>query len=269
MKENYYNRVEEAFKSVRALTSHTPKVGIVLGSGLNNIIDSFNLDTKIPYGKIAGFLEAKVAGHRGEMAIGKDVAVLAGRFHYYEHQDMDTSILPIFLLKRLGVQTVILTNAAGGINRSYKVADVVLISDHINHLPNPLIGLNDERFGTRFPDMSQVYKRHLIKKALAIDPTLGQGVYLAVTGPSFETPAEIRAFEKIGADLVGMSTVPEAICANYLGMDVLGVSTVTDMCIKEFQEGLAISHEEVLEAGKQAQGKVAKLLLKMTAELTK
>ncbi len=265
MNPDYQKTIEQALVSIRKSTQASPKVGLVLGSGLSNIVDQFQ-GVEIPYHEIDGYPVATVAGHKGVLKIGTETAVMAGRFHYYEGHSMDSVVLPIFLLKALGVQTVLLTNAAGGISHELNPGDLMLITDHINFLgTNPLMGPNNDSFGPRFPDMSEVYHRGLQNLALGLDPLLGRGTYLAVTGPSYETPAEIRAYRTLGADAVGMSTVPEALCARYLGMNVAGISVITNKAA-----GLghaSLDHGEVVETGKTAEARLAKLLLGMTREI--
>ena len=265
MQADFFKRVQKAAESVRGTTDAKPKLGLVLGSGLSGLVDQFP-GKAIPFGEIEGYPVATVAGHKGLLKIGDQTAVMAGRFHYYEGHSIDSVVLPIFLLKALGVSTVILTNAAGGIHHAMNPGDIVLLSDHINFLgTNPLMGPNNPDLGPRFPDMSSVYDSQLRELARRLDPLLHEGVYLAVTGPSYETPAEIRAYRALGADLVGMSTVPEAICARYLGMRVLGISVVTNKAA-----GLghaALDHKEVVETGKAAEARLSKLITGLTREI--
>lgn len=258
MNEAFSQRVTQALNSVRTRSKASPSIGLVLGSGLSSIVEQFS-GTPIPFSQIDGYPQPTVAGHKGELKLGDSTAVMAGRFHYYEGHTMDSVVLPMFLLKALGVKTVILTNAAGGIRHDLNPGDLMLIGDHINFLgTNPLMGPNNPDFGPRFPDMSQVYDRDLAKIAKELDPHLSEGTYIAVTGPSYETPAEIRAYRNLGADAVGMSTVPEAIIARYLGMKVVGISVITN---KAAGLGHAtLDHSEVVETGKTAEARLAKLL---------
>jgi purine-nucleoside phosphorylase len=244
-----------------------PRIGIVLGSGLGAFADTLDNATIIPYADIPGWPRSTAVGHAGKfvagLAAGVPVAVLAGRAHIYEGYTAQDAAYGIRTLDLMGVNTVILTNAAGGVNRDYKPGDLVLISDHINLLAqNPLTGPNDDSAGPRFPDMSEAYSQHLREvargagKALGID--LREGVYAAVPGPSYETPAEIRYLRAIGADLVGMSTVPETIAANHAGLKVLGISCVTNHAAGVVEGKL--DHKEVLEVGERMKGTLMELL---------
>lgn len=215
-----------------------PKLAIILGSGLGNLVDHLEKPIVIPYREIPHFPHSTVVGHAGNLVAGflrgRPVLVMQGRFHFYEGFSMTEVTFPLYVLRQLGIEQLIITNAAGGINREFLPGDLMLITDHINLLgTNPLIGPNDERFGPRFPDLSQAYAPRLRQIAKTAARELGlaiwEGVYLATTGPSFETAAEIRAFSVLGADAVGMSTVPEVIAANYLGMEVLGISCITNL----------------------------------------
>lgn len=236
-----------------------PEVGIVLGSGLGGLVDVIEEKTVIPYGEIPHFPQSTVAGHAGNLIVGRvgkvTVAAMQGRFHYYEGFTMQEVTYPMYVLQQLGVKTMIVTNASGGINRTFMPGDLVLLTDHINLTgTNPLIGANDERFGPRFPDMSAPYSLRLRKVAEAAAAQLRypcrEGVYMYFTGPNFETAAEIRACAALGADAVGMSTVPEVVVANYLGMEVLGISCITNMATGIRME--KHSHEEVLETAEAA-----------------
>lgn len=252
--------IEDKIKDFR------PEIGIVLGSGLGDLADEYN-EISIPYSDIPGFPVSTVQGHKGQLVFatinGKKVMMMQGRFHYYEGHSMDVVTYPIKVMKKLGIKTVILTNAAGGVNVYFKPSDLMLIIDHINFMgTNPLIGPNDETLGTRFPDMSEVYTKALREKAKVSAKKLGidlqEGVYMALTGPTYETPAEVKMVRLLGADAVGMSTVPEAIVANYCGMRVMGIS-----CITNFAAGIKdvkLSHEEVMEAGAKVREDFARLI---------
>lgn len=244
-----------------------PEIGIVLGSGLGDLADEYN-EISIPYSEIPGFPVSTVQGHKGQLVFAtinnKKVLMMQGRFHYYEGHEMDTVTYPIKVMKKLGIHTVILTNAAGGVNVYFKPSDLMLITDHINFMgTNPLIGPNDDTLGTRFPDMSEVYtkdlreKAHVSAKKLGID--LQEGVYAALTGPTYETPAEVKMIRLLGADAVGMSTVPEAIVASYCKMKVLGLSCICNSAAGISTVGL--SHEEVLDAANAAKSKFKALVL--------
>lgn len=251
-----------------------PEIAVVLGSGLGEIADEY-CDIVIPYANIPDFLKSTIKGHKGRLVfaniLGKNVVMMQGRFHFYEGYSIKDVTYPIKVFKTLGVKTVILTNAAGAINEKFKPADLMVITDHINMMgTNPLIGKNDEALGERFPDMSEIYKKDLIKTAEICaekqNIKLQKGVYLAGTGPSYETPAEIRMMRTMGADAVGMSTVPEAIVANYCGMNVLGIS-----CISNSASGVGnckkLSHNEVIENANKAKLKFKALILSLIESL--
>lgn len=244
-----------------------PEIGIVLGSGLGDLADTY-CEFAIPYDKIPGFAKSTVKGHKGQLVFAqinkRNVVMMQGRNHFYEGHSMQDVTYPIKVMKKLGVKTVIITNAAGAINKSFRPGDLMVITDHINLMgTNPLIGPNDPDLGVRFPDMSEVYNKNLIKiidaagRLLKID--LKHGVYVATTGPSYETPAEIKMARFMGGDAAGMSTVPEAIVANYCGMKVIGIS-----CISNFATGISskkLSHEEVIETTEKVKAKFKELVL--------
>ena len=244
-----------------------PEIGIVLGSGLGDLADTY-CEFAIPYDKIPGFAKSTVEGHKGQLVFAqinkRNVVMMQGRNHFYEGHSMQDVTYPIKVMKKLGVKTVIITNAAGAINKSFRPGDLMVITDHINLMgTNPLIGPNDPDLGVRFPDMSEVYNKNLIKivdaagRLLKID--LKHGVYVATTGPSYETPAEIKMTRFMGGDAAGMSTVPEAIVANYCGMKVIGIS-----CISNFATGISskkLSHEEVIETTEKVKAKFKELVL--------
>ena len=244
-----------------------PEVGIVLGSGLGELADEYN-EISIPYAEIPGFETSTVAGHKSRLVFaeinGKKTVMMQGRFHYYEGHSIQKVVYPIKVMKELGVKTVILTNAAGGVNPSFNPSDLMVITDHINYMGiNPLVGPNDDSMGERFPDMSEVYSQRLIDLTERVADKLGidlqEGVYMAFSGPSYETPAEIKMARTVGADAVGMSTVPEAIVARWAGMEVVGIS-----CICNSAAGVgagALSHEEVIHAANVAKDKF-KILVK-------
>lgn len=255
---DYINEYTDNFK---------PEIGIVLGSGLGDLADAY-CDIAIPYGNIPHFAKSTVEGHKGQLVFadinGKKVVMMQGRNHFYEGHSMADVTYPIKVMKELGVKNLILTNAAGAVNKSFRPGDLMVITDHINFMgQNPLVGPNDEHFGVRFPDMSEVYNKNLVKivdaaaRLLKID--IKHGVYLASSGPSYETPAEIRMMRNWGADAVGMSTVPEAIVANYCGMNVVGIS-----CISNYATGVStkkLSHEEVIETTNNVKAKFKELVL--------
>jgi purine-nucleoside phosphorylase len=258
---------ERAAKFILARTKLRPRIGLVLGSGLGAFADEFAQATRTDYKKIPHFPRSTAVGHAGRMVIGKvdgiPVAAMQGRAHFYEGYSLKEVVFPMRVFGRMGIRAVILTNAAGGISREYKQGCLVILRDHINlQGSNPLIGPNDERFGPRFHDMTQAYWKPYREIALAEGRRLGidiyEGVYAALSGPSYETPAEIRCLEKIGADLVGMSTVPEVIVARHMSLRVLGISCVTNMAAGILDQ--PIRHDEVLETGERVKGQFVALL---------
>jgi purine-nucleoside phosphorylase len=262
-----YERVEEAAASVRARCGTLPQIAIVLGSGLGDFADTLLDAIATPYGDIPHWPASNVVGHAGRLVIGtvagKRVAALSGRVHFYEGHDLGTVVFAVRVMGRLGVKQVILTNAAGGINTGFGQGALMVIDDHINLLgSNPLVGANDDRFGPRFPDMSEIYSSRLRTIADAAARARGvavsHGVYVAVHGPSYETPAEIRAFRTLGADAVGMSTVPEAIAARHMGLEVLGISCITNMAAGVLPQPLV--HDEVMETARRVRGSFIALL---------
>ncbi len=251
----------------------TPQIGIILGSGLGELADE-HCDTAIPYVEIPGFIKSTVKGHKGRLVFsnisGKQVVMMQGRNHFYEGHSLKDITYPVKVMKQLGVKTLILTNAAGAVNESFTPGDLMLITDHINFMgQNPLIGENDNTLGERFPDMTEIYKTKLINlaedRAKELGIKLQKGVYLANSGPSYETPAEIRMARLIGADAVGMSTVPEAIVANYCGLNVLGISCISNAASST--GGIKLSHEEVIETTTKAKTGFKKLILKIIKNL--
>ncbi len=270
MSNNYlgYIMIEETLDYINEYTDNfEPEIGIVLGSGLGDLADKY-CDIAIPYSNIPHFAKSTVQGHKGQLVFadinGRKVVMMQGRNHFYEGHSMSDVTYPIKVMKKLGVKTLILTNAAGAVNKSFRPADLMVITDHINFMgTNPLIGRNDDNFGVRFPDMSEVYSKNLIKivdaagRLLKLD--LKHGVYMATTGPSYETPAEIKMARFMGADAIGMSTVPEAIVANYCGIEVIGIS-----CISNYATGVStkkLSHEEVIETTDKVKAKFKELVL--------
>lgn len=247
-------------------------IGIVLGSGLGNFTKGIQVEAEIGYSELPHFPVSTVKGHSGKLIFGKlndkSVVVMAGRFHYYEGYTMQQVIYPIRVMKMLGVKTLLISNAAGGVNSSFKVGDLMIIKDHIGLFTvNPLLGKNEEELGTRFPDMSEPYSKELIAKAVSIarkfDYDVKQGVYTGVTGPSFETRAEYKLIQAVGGDAVGMSTVQEVIAAVHAGMKVFAMSIITDMGIRE--EENIITHEDVLAAAAAAEPKMTAIFKEMVA----
>jgi len=264
----YFERVEEAASEVRRRAgTAVPDVAIVLGSGLGSFAGQLQDAVSIPYGELPHWPASKVIGHEGRLVIGalggKRVAALSGRAHFYEGHDLRTVTFATRVIGRLGVKALILTNAAGGVNVDLKPGMLMVMDDHINLLgSNPLVGPNEDAFGARFPDMSEVYSKRLRGLADSVARAqglrIGHGVYIAVHGPSYETPAEIRAFRTMGADAVGMSTVPEAIVARHMGVEVLGISCITNAAAGVLPEPL--NHAEVMEVAQQVKGAFAALL---------
>jgi purine-nucleoside phosphorylase len=244
-----------------------PEIGIILGSGLGELADEF-CEYSIPYDQIPNFSKSTVEGHKGQLVFaqikGKNVVMMQGRIHYYEGRSMSDITYPVKVMKKLGVEKIIITNAAGAINKSFRPGDLMVITDHINNMgSNPLIGPNDPELGVRFPDMSEVYDKKLIKivdaAARILQINIKHGVYIASSGPSYETPAEIKMASILGADAAGMSTVPEAIVANYCGMKVIGIS-----CITNYASGISskkLSHSEVIETANSVKTKFKDLVL--------
>jgi purine-nucleoside phosphorylase len=257
--KDFYARVRKAADSLPR--GNAPKTAVILGSGLSGVGEGLGLEA-IPFAKIQGFPQTGVQGHAGILYLGKDRAVMAGRFHHYEGRPMDDLVLPVFLLKELGVERLVLTNAAGAVNSGYRPGNLVLIKDHLNLMgTNPFIGPNPQDaagkyLGPRFFDMSRAWPaalRDIAQSAAkeALGAKLPEGIYAALSGPSYETPAEIRMLRTLGADLVGMSTVPEALAASYLGLECLGISCVTNMAAGILDAPL--NHAEVIETGKRVE----------------
>ena len=254
---------QAAIDAIKGLTKHKPTVAIVLGSGLGALADDVEGADRIPYEKIPGWKRSTAPGHAGQLVIGtlegKTVAVMKGRLHYYEGYDIAEVVFPIRVLKAMGIETLILTNACGGLNPSYKAGDLMVINDHINFMANnPLRGPNDDSLGPRFPDMVGTYTEDLRKIAHSVDGDLREGIYVAVTGPNYETPAELRMLRRWGADAVGMSTVPEAIVARQCGMNVAGLSCITNVAAG--LGGATLTHAEVLETAEKVKHMAARLL---------
>jgi purine-nucleoside phosphorylase len=262
-----HQRVEEAATAIRGRCGRLPDTAIVLGSGLGDFADTLLEAVATPYADLPHWPAAKVIGHEGRLVIGnaggRRIAALSGRAHLYEGHDLRTVVFGVRVMARLGVTRVILTNAAGGINTGFAQGALMIIDDHINMLgTNPLIGPNDDRLGPRFPDMSEVYSSRLRQladeAARARDIPVSHGVYVAVHGPSYETPAEIRFFRTIGADAVGMSTVPEAIAARHMGIEVLGISCITNMAAGILPQPLV--HDEVMATARRVRGSFISLI---------
>jgi purine-nucleoside phosphorylase len=268
-------RLDDAMRRIREETDLEPRVGVVLGSGLGGLADALDGRVEIPYGEMPGWPVSTAVGHAGELVLGEldgvPVVLMRGRAHLYEGVGAERAVFGVRALGRLGVGTLVVTNAAGGINEAYRPGLLVLISDHLNlQGTSPLVGPNDEELGPRFPDMSDAYDPELRRLArdaagrLGIE--LGEGVYAAWLGPQFETPAEIRLMRTLGADLAGMSTVPEVIAARHMGIRCLGISVVTNMAAGVLPE--KIDHNAVLEVGARAAGSLTALLRELVPTLS-
>jgi purine-nucleoside phosphorylase len=269
-----YERAEKAARVIRARTDAAVSVAIVLGSGLGAFADGLTDATSIRYDEIPSFARATVEGHAGRLVIGKTnnvtVAAMQGRFHFYEGYSLEEVTFPIRVLKLLGVRTLILTNAAGSLNTEFTPGSLMVITDHLNLLGvNPLIGPNDDRFGPRFPDLTSVYARRLqdivINEANAIGLDMRRGIYAALSGPSYETPAEIHMVRTLGADAVGMSTVPEAIVARHMNMEVIGISCITNLAAGVSNR--PVDHSQVIATGERVRAEFTELLRRVVARL--
>ncbi|MFQ5696135.1 MAG: purine-nucleoside phosphorylase [Terriglobia bacterium] len=276
MGESPYDRAEEAAAVLRSRTTLRPRIALVLGSGLGAFADSLEEATAIPYEQIPHFPVSTAVGHAGRLVVGRcrdvPVLVMQGRAHSYEGYTLEQVTFPVRVLGRCGIRALIVTNAAGGINRKLRVPALLVIRDHVNFLgANPLRGPNDERFGTRFPDMTEAYSKRLRalakKHARKLKITLPEGIYVAFPGPSYETPAEIKAMARWGVDVVGMSTVPEVIVANHMGIEVLGLSSVSNLAAG--LSGKKVNHDEVLAMGERLGGQLTALLRSLLPELAR
>jgi purine-nucleoside phosphorylase len=260
--------IDAAVAFIRSKSAVVPETGVILGSGLGNVVDAVEIDVAIPYSEIPGAVASTVVGHSGRMILGRasgvPVVVMQGRVHFYEGYEMDEVMFLSRVIGRLGIQRLVVTNAAGGVNTSFVAGDLMLISDHINFMGvNPLRGPNVEDLGVRFPDMTEAYPESLrnIAKDVAGKRGIGvkEGVYLALSGPTYETPAEIRAFRALGADAVGMSTVPEVIAMSHMDIPVLGISCITNMAAGILKQRL--THQEVIDTTTRVQKEFTSLVL--------
>lgn len=265
-------KIQETADYIRAKVGEMPKTAVILGTGLGALVEHIEDKKFIPYSEIPNFPVSTVEGHSGNLIFGrlgsKNIMAMQGRFHYYEGYDMKTVTFPVRVMKALGIDTLFVSNAAGGMNKEFRVGDIMIITDHINLFPeNPLRGKNDNNLGPRFPAMTEAYNHKLIELADTIATEKGirvmHGVYVGVTGPTFETPAEYEFFRIIGGDAVGMSTVPEVIVANHAGMKVFGVSVITDLGGKDVTE--VPTHEEVQKAAQAAQPKMMEIMRELVA----
>lgn len=262
-----WSEVQETVSFIKEKTMFNPEYGVILGSGLGNFTDDIKIEFSLPYSEIPNFPISTVQGHKGALVFGtvgsKKVVAMQGRFHYYEGYSMKEVTFPVRVMKYLGVSKLIVSNASGGVNSNYKVGSIVLIKDHINMMPeHPLRGKNDERFGPRFVNMSEPYSRNMIAKVKEIASSLNievhDGIYLGLQGPTFETLAEYKMVKNIGADCVGMSTVPEVIVARHMELETFGLSVITDMGDEENIED--VNHSEVLKAAQKAEPDVRILI---------
>lgn len=265
-----YTKINKCLECIKEKVDFTPSVAVVLGSGLGDFVDEVKVEYSIDYNEIVDFPVSTVSGHKGRFVFGYvdnvPVVIMQGRVHYYEGYDMSDVVLPIRLMKLMGAKTLVLTNAAGGVNENYKPGDFMIINDHISaFVPSPLIGRNLDEFGTRFPDMSEVYNKELIDVIKSVSKELEipvqEGVYAQFTGPAYETPAEIKMSRVLGADAVGMSTVCEAIAANHMNMNICGISCITNMASGILKQPL--DHKEVQETA----DKVAPLFKSLLKEI--
>lgn len=268
---DYYNKISAAANYIKTRTDLSIKDAVILGTGLGDFVDAVDIELEIPYSHIPHFPETTVRSHSGKFIIGrikdKPVIILSGRFHYYEGYDMQEVTLPVRVVKMLGVDNIFITNVAGGVNENFDAGDLVMIADHINFLPeNPLRGANDERLGPRFPDMKNTYSRDFQAKAMEIAKKMNfelkSGVYFALQGPNLETPAEYKFIHTVGADLVGMSTIPEVIVSKHVGLNIFAVSIVSNVCypIERITE---TSIEDVIEIAHQSGAKLSLLLTEL------
>ncbi|MEI6898820.1 MAG: purine-nucleoside phosphorylase [Bacteroidota bacterium] len=268
-------KIKETVEYLEQKINVKPEIGIILGTGLGGLVNEIEIFCTIPYEFIPNFPVSTVDGHRGQLIFGKmsgkNIVAMQGRFHYYEGYTMQEITFPVNVMKFLGIKLLVLSNASGGVNPEFSVGDLMIIKDHINLMKNnPLIGKNEEEIGTRFPDMSNAYDEEIIEMVMKIadrsDIHLQKGVYAAVSGPTFETPAEYRYIHIIGADAVGMSTVPEVIAARHMGLRCFAFSVISDLGV----EGkiVKITHEEVIEAASKAEPKMTRIIKELVAGIT-
>ncbi len=268
------DRVEQCLACVRAKTAFQPRVALILGSGLGDLAEQIEVEAAIDYAEIHGFPQSTVTGHKGRFVLGymdkTPVVIMQGRVHYYEGYSMEDVVLPVRLMKAMGAETLFLTNAAGGLGDNFACGDLMVITDHIAcFVPNPLLGPNEDKLGVRFPDMSEIYNHSLQQvihsTADELGITLQDGVYLQLTGPSYETPAEIRMCKILGASAVGMSTAVEAITANHMGMQVCGISFISNLAAGI--SATPLCHEEVKKAADEAAPRFQKLVKSVISKL--
>ncbi|MBY6035621.1 purine-nucleoside phosphorylase [Fictibacillus nanhaiensis] len=267
-------QLQTSAEFIQSKIEKTPKIGLILGSGLGILAEEIENPIVIPYADIPEFPVSTVEGHAGQLVIGelagKQVVAMQGRFHYYEGYSMEKVTFPVRVMKLIGVETIVVTNAAGGVNKEFEAGDLMLITDHINNMgDNPLIGANDTSFGVRFPDMSEAYTSSLQEIARKVSNELGislkEGVYVGNTGPSYETPAEVRMLRTLGADAVGMSTVPEVIIARHAGLKVIGISCISNMAAGILDQPL--THDEVMETTEKVKANFLSLVKGIVKEI--
>jgi purine-nucleoside phosphorylase len=267
-------KISETIEYLETKVAFKPEVGIILGTGLGGLVDEIDIYKTIPYESIPNFPAATVDGHHGQLIFGtmsgRNIVAMQGRFHYYEGYTMQEITFPVRVMRFLGIKLLVLSNASGGLNPDFEIGDIMLIDDHINLMKdNPLIGKNDDGVGTRFPDMSNAYDQELLNKAITIGEHLGirlkKGVYAAVSGPTYETPAEYRYIRIIGGDAVGMSTVPEVITARHMGLKCFAVSIISDLGVPG--KIVEISHQHVIEAARAVEPKMTQLLRELLKEI--
>ena len=266
-------QIKNTANFLKQKTNCNPKAGIILGSGLGSFVDEVKIKFSIAYDEIPDFPTSTVEGHEGKLIFGliddKEVVVMQGRFHYYEESDIDKVVFPIRVMKFLGVKNLIISNASGGVNPNFEIGDMMIIEDHINLIPNPLVGSNFDELGTRFPDMSQPYCKKMISDAEEIAKThkitLQKGVYVGVTGPTLETPAEYNYFRIIGGDTIGMSTVPEVIAARHMRIKCFGISVITDLGVPGKIK--VVTHEDVQNVANKAKPILATLVTELIKKL--
>lgn len=266
--------VMESVDYIKSKLSFEPEIGVILGSGLGDMADTVEERTVIKYSEVPNLPVSTVQGHAGQFVVGKlngkKVIMMQGRFHYYEGYDISTLTLPIYIMKNLGVKSLIVTNAAGGVNTSFKPGDLMIINDHINFCGNsPLIGKNDDKIGPRFPDMSEAYSKEYVKLAHEVSHDLNlklqEGVYMMFSGPTYETPSEVRMARILGADAVGMSTVPEVIAASHCKIKTLGISCITNMAAGILDQPL--NHDEVIETSAKVKSQFVKLVKEIISKM--
>ena len=265
--------IKDTVSYIKTHIQAEPEIGIVLGTGLGGLVNEIDIQTSLSYEKIPNFPVSTVEGHSGKLIFGKlankNVVAMQGRFHFYEGYEMSQVIFPIRVMKYLGIKTLFLSNASGGVNPDFEIGDLMIITDHICLVPNPLIGKNEAQLGTRFPDMSEAYDKNLISKAEQIAQNLGikvkKGVYTATTGPTFETPSEYKYFRIIGSDTVGMSTAPEVIAARHMGLPCFAMSIITDLGVPG--KIIEVTHEEVQRVAANTETKMTKIFKKLIEEI--